>query len=327
MKNKILLSFFFVLILTGITSTAASAKAPDDINAYPNTYINSGNDLADLLGIASTQTGYYRAENTPTKYGIWYGYPNDAWCAMFISWCADQAGIPTDVIKPFCRCRSEAAWFQQIGRWAEPSGYVPKAGDIIFYHYNGSTINHVGIVTGADNQYVYSIEGNHNNAVESTLHELNDPAIVGYGLPAYAAYTVQYAGDPVYRFYNPRSGEHFYTSITSEKNSLINTSKAWIYEGVAWIESGNEQPVYRLYNPNVDDHHYTVSATERDMLVSAGWKYEGISWVTSSSGKPVYRLYNPNAISGAHHYTVSATERDMLIDAGWRYEGVAWYGQ
>ncbi|MBQ9887252.1 MAG: CHAP domain-containing protein [Lachnospiraceae bacterium] len=327
MKLRILSSLLFVFAITVFMPAAASAKAPDDVNAFPNTYINTGNDLDDLLGVAATQIGYYRAANTPTKYGVWYGYSSDAWCAMFVSWCADQAGIPADVIKPFCRCRTEAAWFQNIGRWAEPSGYAPKAGDIIFYHYNGSVINHVGIVTSSDDRYVYTVEGNHNNSVEATLHELNDPAIAGYGLPSYRALMKSYNGDPVYRFYNPRSGEHFYTSITSEKTSLINTSKVWRYEGIAWVESGNEQPVYRLYNPVADDHHYTVSIAEKDMLLNAGWKYEGVSWVTSGSGNPIYRLYNPNATAGAHHYTASATERDMLIGVGWRYEGVAWYGK
>lgn len=131
------------------------------------------------------------------------------------------------------------------------------------------------------------------------------------------------ASVPMYRLYNPNSGEHFYTKTTSERDHL--RSVGWRYEGIGWQAPASGNPVYRLYNPNAGDHHYTLNAGERDHLKKVGWRYEGISWYSPSSGTPLYRLYNPNAKAGAHHYTPITSERDQLKKLGWRYEGIAWY--
>ncbi|MDT2572893.1 C39 family peptidase [Enterococcus raffinosus] len=131
------------------------------------------------------------------------------------------------------------------------------------------------------------------------------------------------ASVPMYRLYNPNSGEHFYTKTTSERDHL--RSVGWRYEGIGWQAPASGNPVYRLYNPNAEDHHYTLNAGERDHLKKVGWRYEGISWYSPSSGTPLYRLYNPNAKAGAHHYTPITSERDQLKKLGWRYEGIAWY--
>lgn len=131
---------------------------------------------------------------------------------------------------------------------------------------------------------------------------------------------------PMYRLYNPNSGEHFYTASAGERDSL--TGIGWIYEGVGWnAPQVSGTPVYRLYNPNAGDHHYTVNWNEKTMLVNTGWIYEGVGWYSDDSkGVPLYRQYNSNATAGAHNYTVNANERDMLVSAGWRDEGISWYG-
>ena len=131
----------------------------------------------------------------------------------------------------------------------------------------------------------------------------------------------------MYRLYNPNSGEHFYTSNSSEISNLVKAG--WKNEGRAWrAPIKSKTPVYRLYNPNAGDHHYTTSASEKNSLVKAGWKYEGIGWYSDDAkGTPLYRLYNPNAKAGSHHYTISASEKNALVKAGWKYEGIAWYGK
>ena len=128
----------------------------------------------------------------------------------------------------------------------------------------------------------------------------------------------------MYRLYNPNTGEHFYTSSVSERDSLSNVG--WKYEGVGWIAPTAGDPVYRLYNSNAPggDHHYTMDAAERDQLVRYGWKYEGIGWYSGGS-VPLYRQYNPNALSGTHNYTVDKVENDNLVAVGWKAEGIAWY--
>lgn len=131
---------------------------------------------------------------------------------------------------------------------------------------------------------------------------------------------------PMYRLYNPNSGEHFYTGAYKERDVLVEAG--WNYEGVAWnapLTSGD--PVYRVFNPNSGDHHYTMDAQERDWLVGLGWQYEGVAWNSfATNGIPQYRLWNPNADLGSHHYTSSQDERNYLISLGWVPEGIGWYG-
>lgn len=130
---------------------------------------------------------------------------------------------------------------------------------------------------------------------------------------------------PMYRLYNPNSGEHFYTGSEVERDTLV--SYGWHYEGIAWhapIFSG--APVHRIMNPNSYDHHYTMSWEEIEMLRDAGWVYEGVCWNSPEDGAVQYRLYNPNADLGSHHYTSSEAERDYLVSLGWILEGIGWYG-
>lgn len=131
---------------------------------------------------------------------------------------------------------------------------------------------------------------------------------------------------PMYRLYNPNSGEHFYTGSEEERNEL--TVVGWYYEGISWNaprKGGN--PVYRVFNPNAGDHHYTMSWTEVTNLVAVGWNYEGVAWNSASDDNiPLFRLWNPNAQSGTHHYTGSEEERDNLVRIGWILEGIGWFG-
>lgn len=129
--------------------------------------------------------------------------------------------------------------------------------------------------------------------------------------------------EPMYRLYNPNSGEHFYTASVGERDYLVFVG--WNYEGIAWYAPKFGNPVYRLYNPNAGDHHYTLSAFERDYLVKVGWNYEGISWYSGGT-VPLYRAYNPNARAGSHHYTISRDEIDYIVKVGWKNEGIGWYG-
>lgn len=130
---------------------------------------------------------------------------------------------------------------------------------------------------------------------------------------------------PMYRLYNPNSGEHFYTASMTERDGLI--TLGWNYESIGWVApSASDTPVYRLYNPNAGDHHYTMSTEERDWLVSLGWNDEGIGWYSDDAETvPIYRQYNPNAKAGAHNFTYSKEENDILVSLGWHAENIGWY--
>lgn len=132
----------------------------------------------------------------------------------------------------------------------------------------------------------------------------------------------------MYRLYNPKTGEHFYTASAGEKNAVVKAG--WRDEGIGWKAPAAGTPVYRLYNKRGGEHHYTMSGGEKKKLVEAGWQDEGIGWYSekgdATDAAPVYRQYNSNSFSNNHNYTTSATERKRLLEMGWKDEGICWCG-
>ena len=132
---------------------------------------------------------------------------------------------------------------------------------------------------------------------------------------------------PVYRVFNPRTGEHFYTESEYERNILV--QRGWNGEGIGWYApQKSSTPVYRLYNPNSGEHHYTCSRIEKNWLVILGWRYEGIGWYSDDNKEvAIYRHYHPIQRTGNHHFTMSKGESRHIVNyEGWRYEGIGWYG-
>lgn len=111
---------------------------------------------ADIIGVALTQVGYYEGANNDTKYGVWYGYNNLGWCGMFVSWCAEQAGIPKSIIP-----KTGSADPQYFGLTARSGKeYRPQGGDLFFRKDSYGNYAHVGIVYYLEGDYFYTIEGN-----------------------------------------------------------------------------------------------------------------------------------------------------------------------
>ena len=135
---------------------------------------------------------------------------------------------------------------------------------------------------------------------------------------------------PVYRVYNPDSGEHLFTMDAAEHQTLVEIG--WKNEGTAFYGLGRltdlNQQVVRLYNPNSGEHLYTANSYEVLHLMSIGWSNDCTGFITAEpDGQPVYRLYNPNAKkAGGHHFTLDEGEKDYLVKVGWKYEGIAFYG-
>ena len=172
-----------VTCMSMIAALAISALGLS-VLATPESTNTSGDQSSDIVSIAADQVGYYEGADGYTKYGDWYGLPYSDWCAMFVSWCADQAGVSTDVFPRFALCSAGADWFISQGRFHYAGTYAPQAGDLIFYASYGN-IYHVGLVTGSDNSHVYSIEGNYSEAVYNVSYPLSYGDIMGYATPAY----------------------------------------------------------------------------------------------------------------------------------------------
>jgi len=156
--------------------------------AYENTHVNTGESAFDILSVALTQLGYTEGANNETKYGAWYPMNYNPWCAMFVSWCAEQAGIPTSVIPKHASCDVGVNWFKRNSVWHDSAyhggTYTPMAGDIIYFGVVGDS-DHVGYVTGVKNGYVHTIEGNASDKVMQKSYAIGSSKILGYGVPAY----------------------------------------------------------------------------------------------------------------------------------------------
>ena len=108
------------------------------------------------------------------------------WCAIFVSWVADQCGyIESDVLPKTAGVLPFIDWFRERGQWQERD-FEPIPGDIIFFDYEGDGIaDHVGIVERVENGVVFTIEGNTDDQCGENRYRLGASPIFGYGLPLY----------------------------------------------------------------------------------------------------------------------------------------------
>ena len=136
-----------------------------------------------MVSIAKSQLGTDDGE----KYWQWYGFDESVdWCACFVSWCADEAGLIEEGIVPmFSGCSEGIQWFMTEGRWidtAQEIGIKPTPGMIIFFDWEQDGIaDHVGIVEVCKRGMVYTIEGNSGDTVASRYYMQDSKEIMGYG--------------------------------------------------------------------------------------------------------------------------------------------------
>ena len=169
--------------------------------AFENTHVNTGDMASDLIAVARTQIGYMegslegtvQGNNDCTKYGEWYGLNYNPWCAMFVSWCAYQAGIPVTVIPRHASCDVGMEWFLNNGRFefsgAHGGEYVPQIADIVYFGYQYGDeydATHVGIIYKVDSTNIYVIEGNSSAKVQTVSYKLTSGYVLGFGRPDYS---------------------------------------------------------------------------------------------------------------------------------------------
>jgi len=146
---------------------------------------------------------------------------------------------------------------------------------------------------------------------------------------------------PVWRFWSPQHGDHFYTAGEAEREKLIaQYSDVWVYEKVAFRavaapSEPNLAPVYRLWSESLRRHWYTLDPDQRDALMAGDddlWIYEGVAFYVYPPG------CEPAGTTAVHRYwaepwtdslyTASQKERFTLASLYpdlWQHQGVAWY--
>lgn len=147
-----------------------------------------------------------------------------AWCHRFADWLAMHAGLPKNKIPNTAGCGRGIVWFatdaksggfffknaehkkRMLHKYAALRGldscqtvaerdYVPQPGDYVYFRWNNATrtvaVSHVGIVMDVEDGLIVTVEGNAGGKVGERIYDLDDPRIVGYGRPLYAATKTQ----------------------------------------------------------------------------------------------------------------------------------------
>ncbi|MEV7006897.1 CHAP domain-containing protein [Streptosporangium sp. NPDC051022] len=177
-----------------VVKTAAEAKAEKQPRVTAQ----------QVLDLASQQIGISEnAQGGGTKFQSWYmsterakettardggrirDYANAPWCAMFVSWVGEHAGIrPTMGWDAYTV--THAKWFKENGHW----GTTPKPGAVVYFDWQRGKdldgIDHVGFLKKDNGDgTITTIEGNTGNGkVEQRVRPTSQ--VVGYGYPAYS---------------------------------------------------------------------------------------------------------------------------------------------
>lgn len=155
-------------------------------------------------------------------------------------------------------------------------------------------------------------------------------------VPAAASVDQQPGPDPVYRFYDTGTGDHFYTTSPAERAQILATMPWYVDEGSPWStpdDGPNTRDVFRFYDTATGDHFFTADLGERDQIIATlpTYQYEGVAFEAYTSleaagpgGVALQRFYN--AGTGHHHFAANATEADSIrqgqVGPGWIDEGI-----
>ena len=151
----------------------------------------SSSGRTGIVNIAKGQVGVAEQPlgSNYVKYNNWYygrevkgsAYP---WCAVFVSWLANESGVLNSKIPKFASCRAGVSWFKSRGQW-QGKNYTPAPGDLIFYDWTLDGIsNHVGIVEYVDGSGIHTIEGNSGDKVSRGVVK-SRRNVLGFGVPSY----------------------------------------------------------------------------------------------------------------------------------------------
>lgn len=175
------------------------------LGGYGGNGYSGGIGNGDIVATALAEVGTLEVPVNSVKYNTWYygsnvnggAYP---WCAVFVSWCAEQNGfIASGIVPRSAGCLAYVSFYQSRGQFhLRGSGYIPKPGDFILYGAGGGT--HIGIVVSCDGSTVYTVEGNTSNSsgmnpngggVWTKSYSMSNSWIYGYASPSYPTSTAK----------------------------------------------------------------------------------------------------------------------------------------
>ena len=130
-----------------------------------------------LASVALNEVGYHGTKKDGTgtgdytKYGKWMNMNGVYWCAEFVSWCANRAGVSTSVVPKSASTLTMAQKSNSYVKWSSSTLNNLKQGDVIFFSHTkkslttsdgAKSVYHVGIVYSVNTakNTITIIEGN-----------------------------------------------------------------------------------------------------------------------------------------------------------------------
>lgn len=204
----------------------------------------------EIIKIAQKEIGYKEEGNNQTKYGAWYGM-QDEWCAIFVSWCANQVGALGNIIPKMAYVPYSIKWFKDKGQFKDKN-YIPQSGDIIFIDYENNNLpDHMGIVENVSGDTIYTIEGNKNHMVQRGKYVKTDKTILGYGIPKYTDDPISSTG--VIKTFKKAAIIYENSNLTGTKYDYKANTTVEILEHISTIDKVKSRATGRVgYVYNVD---------------------------------------------------------------------------
>ena len=210
MKRRLISWLLAVCMVIGLVPAwQTEARAADE---YPDAFSTpalTGDQAYDAAAIARSQVGYTTKKNNYTAYTAEIGGSQGAaWCAYFVKWCLNRAGV-TDYLSVSGGAGSSTSlwvYFDSIGSWhgnfykkwsyggksgtnTKDSSYTPQVGDVVLLETGSSSDgpDHTGIVVGVSGSSVTTVEGNIGTAdkVATFTYDRWSSQIWGFGHPKY----------------------------------------------------------------------------------------------------------------------------------------------
>jgi cell wall-associated NlpC family hydrolase len=105
--------------------------------------------MNSISSLAKFELNYAEKGDNETKYGAWYGINKQPWCAIFVSYIYNKAGLVDKVAaetkKGFASCNAGLNWFVKRGKIISIG--QAQEGDIVFFQFDDDAQpDHVGIV-------------------------------------------------------------------------------------------------------------------------------------------------------------------------------------
>lgn len=208
--------------------------------------------------------------------------------------------------------------------------------DLVVYNYALTTVTKpsspVQPAAGIVAIYNFDLSANQSYCSSSCINGVSEGDVIYVEDSPYAHGSTE---TEVYRFYNTRTGTHFYTSNKHEKNDIIKKLPQYKYEGAAYNAlvpiSPYARPLHRFYNTRTGTHFFTVNENEKNEVIQKfpQFKYEGANFNVADGYqlglKHVHRFYNTK--TGTHFYTASDHEKNEVIQKlpQFKYEGIGFY--